>query len=155
MQPKVMQTILEGADAPSDSISRLCSLIHWNMHSFIRDKLKDMDIGRGQVPFLMILRFHQGLNQDQLAEMLEMDKGTVARGLHKLEDADLVRRERNGRSYHLYLTEKASAYMLSLEEVWAEANSLLVQEMTPEQIEDIRSLLTLAYSNSKRGVSYD
>lgn len=147
-----MKKSFDCSDAPSDSIHHLCSLIHWNMHSFIREKLKDLDVGRGQIQFLMVLRSNQGLNQDELAAILEMNKSTVARGLHKLEDADLVRRERKGRSYNLYLTEKASSYMLSLEGVWADANSLLVQEMLPNQIESLRSLLTSAYNNSKKEV---
>ena len=104
---------------------------------------------------MMVLRSHQGFNQDQLATALEMNKSTVARGLRRLEDADLVYRKRSGRSYHIFLTEKASAHMLSLEKVWTEANDLLVQGMSPEQVEDIRALLTSAYINSKRGLSND
>ncbi|MDD3399102.1 MAG: MarR family winged helix-turn-helix transcriptional regulator [Candidatus Methanomethylophilaceae archaeon] len=134
-----------------DCVSRLCSLIHWNMHVYMRDRLKDMGIGRGQLPFLMVLHQRPGINQEMLAGLLELDKGTVARGLKKLECAGMVVREKVGRSHVISLTGAAEGRMRSLEVVWKEANSLLLEGLSVQESEQLATMLAKAHENSRRG----
>jgi len=67
-------------------------------------------IGSGQFHFLMYLYKKQGITQETLAEELQLDKGTCARAIQKLEDLGYVTRTRDQedkRCYNIYLTKKA------------------------------------------------
>lgn len=140
---------------PFDSVGWYCSLIHWNMHIYMRDRLKDIGIGRGQLPFLIVLRHRPGISQEKLATLLEMDKGTVARGLKKLECAEMVTRERVGRCHAIYLTAKAEGSMKALQEVWKESNSLLLEGFSDQEEEQLAAMLARAHENSRRGEADD
>jgi DNA-binding MarR family transcriptional regulator len=124
------------------------------MHAFIRDRLRHMDIARGQLLFLLILRHRPGINQEELASILHMDKGTVARGLKKLENSGLVTHEKRGRSHILAITSKAEESMTVLEDVWREANNLLLQDLSPQEAEDLIRLLGRAHENSRKGETH-
>jgi len=79
---------------------------------FINEKIKDMDITAGQIPFLMVLSREEGISQDDLASHFHIDKGTVARALRKLEDNKYLFREidpENRRRHLIYLTSKGKS----------------------------------------------
>jgi DNA-binding MarR family transcriptional regulator len=76
---------------------------------FINEKIKEMDISAGQIPFLMVLSHEEGISQDDLASHFHIDKGVVARALRKLEDNNYLFREidpENRRKHLIYLTSK-------------------------------------------------
>jgi DNA-binding MarR family transcriptional regulator len=85
------------------------SIIHRTRIIHLNNQMKDLELTAGQVPFLLHLSHKEGINQDDLAIHLHIDKGTVARALKKLEDNGFIYREvnpENRRRYLLFLTEK-------------------------------------------------
>ncbi|WP_322395982.1 MarR family transcriptional regulator, partial [Clostridium perfringens] len=52
-------------------------------------------IGQGQFMYLLELYIEDGRNQEELAEVLKIDKGTTARAIKKLEENGFVRREKD------------------------------------------------------------
>ncbi|MDI6724992.1 MAG: MarR family winged helix-turn-helix transcriptional regulator [Methanobacterium sp.] len=93
-------------------VSLIISVIHRTHMIFINEKIKDMDITAGQIPFLMVLSREEGISQDDLASHFHIDKGTVARALRKLEDNKYLFREidpENRRRHLIYLTSKGKS----------------------------------------------
>ncbi|HML04204.1 MAG TPA: MarR family winged helix-turn-helix transcriptional regulator [Methanobacterium sp.] len=97
------------SDDQDISIGLIFSMIHRTHMIFINDKIKDMDITAGQIPFLMVLSREEGITQDELAAHFHIDKGVVARALRKMEDNGYLFREIdpfNRRRHLIYLTGK-------------------------------------------------
>lgn len=93
----------------NDNIGKYISQIYRKGRIFIGKNLEQYNIGHGQILFLLELYTKDGRNQEELAEVLKIDKGTTARAIKKLELSGFVRREKDKkdkRSNIVYLTEE-------------------------------------------------
>lgn len=69
---------------------------------------------------LKILERHEGLNQGQIAELLEVEPITCCRMIDRLEEAGLVERRRDPadrRAWRIYLTDKAGPVLAELHDI--------------------------------------
>lgn len=93
-----------------ESIGRWISILHRNAFIYFNGQFKQFGIGGAQIrPLLYILK-HPGVRQDDISKVFSKDKGTVARATKKLEEVDLVYREKDiedKRAYKLFPTENA------------------------------------------------
>ncbi len=97
---------IENSEIP---LGLLVSMIHRTHMVYLNNRMKILDLSAGQFPFLLVLYHHEGINQDEIAAIVHVDKGTAARALKKLEDKNLIFREidsKNRRRYLIYLTDK-------------------------------------------------
>lgn len=129
---------------------RLISMINRDSHSFIKSRLGDIDINSGQFPLMFLLYHHEGINQGSAAERLNLDKGTVARGMMKLEQSGLIIRkkdEHDRRNYRLSLTPAGRSAMERLNEVRTDLEVSLVKGMSDEDRKELDRLLQLMHRN--------
>lgn len=130
-------------------ISLTVSMIHRTHMIFINDKIKNMDITAGQIPFLVGLSKEEGITQDELAAHFHMDKGTVARALRRLEDNSYLLREidpQNRRRHLIYLTEKGKGTIPLIMDInceWEESICSQIPEDEYNQIFDILKKMAL------------
>lgn len=97
-------------DADEYSIARCVSVLHRNCQCCLAKRLEYSGIGSGQYGILMELRRRGGIRQEELAEELKTDKGSIAKSVKKLEAAGYVTRRADaadGRAYNVSLTQKA------------------------------------------------
>lgn len=95
-----------------ESIDRWISLIHRYGNVYLSEKFKEHHLGTGQYQFLAILYNNEGLSQDDLTNILKMDKGTTAKVVSELEENGYIERKTfslNKRVKKIYLTEQAHA----------------------------------------------
>ncbi len=136
------------------SLIRLVSMIHRDCHGFIKSRLGDIGVSSGQFPLMFLIYQNEGINQGQAAAALGLDKGTVARGMMRLEDAGLVLRERDRydrRNYRLRLSEEGKEAMKRLEDVRLELEGCLVQGLSDEEKSVLRELLQKMHGNVSEG----
>ncbi|MTI80377.1 MAG: MarR family transcriptional regulator [Firmicutes bacterium] len=62
---------------------------------YLEKELKPYDMGSGQFIFMAALFHEDGISQENLANKLNIDKGTTARAIKKLESIGYVTREVN------------------------------------------------------------
>lgn len=139
----------ENEDCPLSRL-RLISMINRDSHSFIKSRLGDIDINSGQFPLMFLLYHHEGINQGSAAERLNLDKGTVARGMMKLEQSGLIIRkkdEHDRRNYRLSLTPAGRSAMERLNEVRTDLEVSLVKGMSDEDRKELDRLLQLMHRN--------
>lgn len=89
-------------------IGKYISQIQRKGASYITRELSNVGIGHGQLMFLMELYKSDGIKQEELSDKLNIDKGTTARAIKKLEDSGLVNRitdENDKRAYKIYVTK--------------------------------------------------
>jgi len=97
----------------------LISIIHRTRMMYLNKRMKSLNVTASQSLYLLGLYKREGQTQEDLATHFFIDKGTVARGVKKLEDNGLICRKtdpENRRRYLLYITPDGKALM---PEIWA------------------------------------
>ena len=82
--------------------------LYKNFLSFVNQELKNRDVSRGQIPFIIYVGKHEGCAPCQLTKELKMDWGHSQRSITRLVEQNLMIKQsdsENKRNYHLYLTE--------------------------------------------------
>ncbi len=125
-------------------IGRYISQIHRKGSIFISKELNSLGIGSGQVMFLLELYRGDGKSQEELAERLNIDKGTTARAIKKLEEAGFLTRERDlvdKRAYKVYLTEKGKDIKEDVYEIMMKWEEKITSNLNKEESENVVNLL--------------
>ena len=92
------------------SVGKYISVIHRTGSSFLSKEFSKFNIGSGQYMYLIHLYKNDGLSQEELTEILNIDKGTTAKSIKKLETEGFVMRvkdKNDKRINRVYLTPKA------------------------------------------------
>lgn len=125
-------------------VSLMVSMIHRTHMIFINEKIKDMDITAGQIPFLMVLSREEGISQDDLASHFHIDKGTVARALKRLEDNKYLFREidpENRRKHLIYLTSKGKETVPQIKNIDKEWNDSMRSKISEDEYNHIFNII--------------
>jgi MarR family transcriptional regulator, temperature-dependent positive regulator of motility len=131
-------------------IGLMVSMIHRTHMIFINDKIKDMDITAGQIPFLMVLSREEGITQDDLASHFHIDKGTVARALRKMEDNNYLFREidpENRRRHLIYLTEKGKNAVPQIVDIDKKWENAMCSKFSEEEYDHVFGILKIMALN--------
>jgi DNA-binding MarR family transcriptional regulator len=99
---------------------------------------------------LKILERHEGLNQGQIAELLEVEPITCCRMIDRLEEAGLVERRRDPadrRAWRIYLTEKARPVLAELHDIAGAMLEAALNGLDAAQREALIASLNVVRSN--------
>ena len=100
---------LKGIDASTLPFGKLISMISRGQHIYLNHNLKDLDINSSQLHLLFEISHQKNINQEKIANRCNINKGTVARSIKKLEEKELIVREidkENRRQNKISLTSK-------------------------------------------------
>ena len=87
----------------------------------------------------------------ELAQLGHFDKGTVTKGIQKLEEQGYIRMqadEADKRIRHLYTTEKAAPILERLYEIRREWNQILTEGLTAEESAQAEQLISKMAENA-------
>jgi|LSQX01.3.fsa_nt_gb DNA-binding MarR family transcriptional regulator len=135
------------------TLGRWISQLHRYGRIFIARELEPYAIGQGQAPFLIALYHKDGICQDELAQLLKIDKGATARAISKLEQAGYVRRETSRedlRCNRIYLTARALELKPKLSEILQRWSDIISTGLTKEEMEQAFTLLEKMAHNACR-----
>lgn len=116
-------------------------------------KFEGLGFGSGQYMFITGIYENPGLTQDQLAEIIFINKGTVANVLKILERDGFIERKQNlkdKRIHNLYLTEKGLNSYIEIKKTVEEWNSLLVKDISKNKAEELELILRKITDNAKK-----
>ena len=125
-------------------IGKYISQLYRKGSSFISKELNQLGIGYGQVMFLLELYRQDGRSQEELSEILNIDKGTTARAIKKLEQECFVIRtkdEMDKRAYKVYLTQKSKDLKKDVFAVMMNWEENITSKMTVEEVDMMIMLL--------------
>lgn len=114
--------------------------------------MKAEGIGSGEFDLIHIVRHNPGIFQKDICNMLNSDKGAIARRVARLEEKGYLLRKANpkdGRSQLLYATEKAEALKTSKTSVETVFYDWLLEELTDREKEEFSRVLEKLYLRSK------
>lgn len=107
-------------------------------------RLKAMGINIQQARLLLEVCATPGVSQDMLSRRLCMEKSVVARSMASLEEGGYVDRptcQKDKRVIRLHPTQKALELQPELQELWAECELFLIEDMTEEEVAVLERLL--------------
>ncbi|MBO3446137.1 MarR family transcriptional regulator [Clostridium sp. CCUG 7971] len=128
----------------NDYIGKYISQLYRKGNSFISRELCNVGIGSGQFMFLMELYRQDGRSQEELSEVLNIDKGTTARAIKKLEEEGFLLRikdERDKRAYKLYLTDKGKDVKEDIQDVLMAWENMITSQLNEEEKDTMKLLL--------------
>ncbi|WP_152400057.1 MarR family winged helix-turn-helix transcriptional regulator [Paenibacillus cellulositrophicus] len=128
-----------------EPIGKLISYIHRQNQKRLAKELAPYGIGGGgQHSFLKAILHRPGITQEQLTQQLKFDKATTARSIKQLEASGYIERKPDPddrRSQLLYPTSKGKEVQPHLQEILDEHNRILTLHLTPEEYDQLISLL--------------
>ena len=133
------------------NIKKLISHISKDIHFFYRKNLKEYDMGWGQFKILLLLFHSEGIKQEKISTLLDIDKTTATRTLNKLEISNLIERKidpSDKRVHLIYLTQKSKKLQKYLQELKIELDEKLLVNFTINEIDTLHNLLEKLNSNS-------
>ena len=131
------------------------AILHRQSKIYCNRQLKSSSLPTSHAMYLMALIQTPGLSQEQLAAELRIDKGSVAKMIQLLQKHDLVTKSQNEddkRIYNLYVTEKTRKMTAEMVRVGKEFEKVMTKNMTEEEKETLKDLLTRAARNVIEGV---
>ena len=136
-----------------EPIGKDISQIYRKGRAFISKGLTQYDMGYGQMLFLLQLYNQDGISQEELTEKLNIDKGTTAKAVKKLEELGFVTRFKDStdkRINRIYLTSKAFNIKNDFFSVLTKWENMLTNELSPEEISESLTILNKLSKNVTR-----
>lgn len=123
-----------------------------DIHTYLGEKLADFNLGSGQ--FFVIIRVYEneGVCQDELSKILNIDKTTVAKSVKKVikEGYIIKKRDENDKRYHrLYVSEKGRETYVLIKKILAEAEEKFMSGFNDEELLLFISFLDRVKNNIK------
>jgi DNA-binding MarR family transcriptional regulator len=140
------------------SIGKWISLLYRYGHIYVTKELEPYNIGKGQILFLLALYYKDGLPQEELAGFLNIDKGTTARAIGKLEKSGYVRKKPNQkdlRANQVFLTHQAKELEPHIYTILQDWTDILCAGMTEAEVGKAFSLLTKMAQNATDHIQKD
>lgn len=131
-------------------IIREIGIIARSLDSIANIEFREMDLAKGQYLYLVRVAEYPGIIQEELSELLSVDRSTVARSVQKLEKTGLIRREttdENKKNKCLYVTEKGLELydVIRRENLYSELRCL--DGLTKSEAQHLEQLLSKVRQN--------
>lgn len=121
------------------------SVLQRRIFKLIHDKIfKEYSIHPGQIPMLFIIENRPGIIQREIAEIMDLEPGTVAVMLKRMEKNGLIERkedEKDGRILKVYLTPKAQEVLKNVQKILSEIEAGISSMLSKEEQESLRFIL--------------
>lgn len=132
------------------SVLREIGIIARALDSIANIEFRDIELARGQYLYLVRIAENPGIIQEELSELLKVDRSTVARSVKKLEAKGLVQQKsakENKKNKEWFVTEKGEKlYPLILaENNYSEETSL--QGFSQAEVKALEKMLVRVREN--------
>lgn len=134
------------------------SILYRCTQKFYDKQFAEFEIGAGQILFLILIYENEGISMYTLAQKGFFDKGTVSKGIQKLEEFGYIRMEtdvNDKRMKCLYTTEKAKEIMAKVYLIRREWWDSLTNGLTPEEAEQFEVLQNKLMANALKYADID
>jgi DNA-binding MarR family transcriptional regulator len=124
--------------------ARHLALLHRQMIKQLERELAPLHLGPGRYLYLFSLYIRDGRKQQELADVIGVDKAAATRALSRLEKNGYVRRQnddRDGRAMRVYLTPRGRKLRPRLEAAAAASIETMTATLDPGERATLRRLL--------------
>lgn len=142
--------IIDGEFMKED-ILRQIGTIARALDSIANSEFKDMQLNRGQYLYLTRIKEKPGIISDHLANLLNVDRTTTARGIKRLVKAGLVEKKAdraNKKIKHLFVTPQGQELAQQIEKENRYSSQLVLTGLSAEQTKQLAILLKTVEENA-------
>ncbi len=135
----------------NEAMLKFFSVIHQRAMMHLDRELKSYHIKAGQVPILRILDEEDGITQDKIKLILQMDKGALAKTIKPLITQGCILRTKTPedlRAYSVTLTQKGRDIMPHLAQIISDWMGVIAKGMTKSQKTNASTLLSKMSNNA-------
>ena len=139
--------------AMEDNVGSMLADISRLIRRAFDERARGIGVTRPQWQVLTVLNLHEGTNQGNLAEYLDMEPITLCRMVDRLQEAELVERRQDPadrRAWQLFLTPKARDLLQDLRPLGVEVMALALEGITQEEKNLLRRSLDRIRQNLAR-----
>lgn len=125
-------------------ILREVGMIERALDSISNIEFKDINLSNLQFLYVVRIYEHPGIIAEQLANLIKVDRTTLARAVRRLEKQGYVYRESdpdNKKIKHLYVTEKGKQIYPFIIQENSHSNEVALQGFTPEEAQQVHDYL--------------
>jgi DNA-binding MarR family transcriptional regulator len=126
------------------SIARCISVLHRYRNCYVGKRLESSGISSGQSVILLTLFYQGGVSQEELADALKTDKGSIAKYVKKLEDEAFVERRADAsdkRAYKVSLTQKGLDAIPAVQDAIARWEEFITSGLSADEKQALGCLL--------------
>lgn len=120
------------------------SIIHRQSSAYLDRQLKQHGITASRYTYILVICENPGVSQEEIAERLKIDKGSVARAIQQFEADGYITRytaAEDKRQYRVHPTEKARALYENIHGIAMDVESRLTTGFTEIEREILLHLL--------------
>ncbi len=140
-------------DALMKEILREIGMIARALDSISNIEFQEYDLTKGQYLYLVRICENPGIIQGKLAEMIKVDRTTIAHAIKKLERNGLIEKredEHNKKIKRLFSTEKGESIYPYIKRENDYSNSMALEGFTESEIETVFHLLQRVRKNVEK-----
>lgn len=137
----------------SFTITRLITLLARKSQGCITEVLKDYGITAAEQPFFMAVEHSDGMTQEELTEIVSVDKAATTRAVRSLEEKGyLIRRQdaKDRRKNLIYPTEKTHALFPKVHETLLAFNGRITEGLSGEEQDALCQSMLLMVQNIQK-----
>ncbi|MGB8455624.1 MAG: MarR family transcriptional regulator [Anaerocolumna sp.] len=134
-------------------IEKLISITSRKSQIFYAPQLADLNISSGQFMYIVAICENEGAKQDELGEIVGINKSTTAKMVTQLVTEGYARREQDSkdkRVYHVYPTEKTKKVYPKVIRILDQWSENLMNGLTKEECESLMCLMTIIEQNARK-----
>lgn len=138
-------------------ILRDIGVISRALDSISNIEFKEIDLAKGQFVYLVRIYENPGIIQEQLVEMLKIDRATASRAISNLEKNGLIIKksgENNKKNKLLFATDKGEALYPFIIRENEYSNAVALKEFSEEEIKALTDMLKRVKENISNDWSY-
>lgn len=131
-------------------VNRYKTEINKDFRKYAESVLREYDFTIANLKYLFIIERNQGINLNEIATELNIDKAMVTRGIKKLVDLGYVNKdqdENDTRAYKLSLSEKGKQILNSLRGIFKEWFDKVTHDFSEEERTIYIKLMKKVYDN--------
>lgn len=132
-------------------LGQLIRGINRQVKQYINHALKDYSISEGQFEYFVLIYQNEGINQNNLAEIMNLNKASVTKAIKILMNEALVDRQVNDndkRNYGLYISKKGQQLVSVFNDISSYLSETLMSDISQEDLEAFKILLVQLNQNS-------
>lgn len=129
------------------------SILYRYTQKFYDKQLEAFQMGAGQLQFLLLIYENEGISMQNLAKMGAYDKGTVTKGIQKLEDVGYIHIEQDihdRRIKCLYTSDKAKEIIGRMYEIRRQWWEQLTQGLSPQEVDYFEMMQAKMVENAQK-----
>ncbi|OEL01131.1 MarR family winged helix-turn-helix transcriptional regulator [Staphylococcus casei] len=138
-------------------ILRDIGVISRALDSISNIEFKEIDLAKGQFVYLVRIYENPGIIQEQLVEMLKIDRATASRAISNLEKNGLIIKksgENNKKNKLLFATDKGEALYPFIIRENEYSNAIALKDFSEEEIKVLTDMLKRVKANISNDWSY-